>query len=217
MFGVYMYSTEGSNSAPWKVDGAMKAYGLSNQVGFLGLYMPAFRESDASVSIIEWIKQGAMARLASAQDAVFSFLARRHQIHVTFDPNSSGILCIHAFVRILLPQVLGGFKTSWSCLLKQPMDGSPVARMGDEFQVLRLVGHWTGQEEEFKFTAFFCGVEDNICFHTRTWTVTSDAIRHQGQVFKTAVEEPYRYSYLMRRQEEADVTLVGLLGEDDEE
>uniref|UniRef100_A0A7S4KFB7 Uncharacterized protein n=1 Tax=Guillardia theta TaxID=55529 RepID=A0A7S4KFB7_GUITH len=217
MFGVYMYSTEGSNSAPWKVDGAMKAYGLSNQVGFLGLYMPAFRESDASVSIIEWIKQGAMARLASAQDAVFSFLATRHQAHVMFDPNSSGMLCTQIHVRILLPQMLGGFKSPWMRLMKLPVDGSEIKEARGVNSMVRLVGHWTGQEEEFKFTAFFCGVEDNICFHTRTWTFTSDAIRHQGQVFKTAVEEPYRYSYLMRRQEEADVTLVGLLGEDDEE
>jgi len=216
LFGVYMYSAEGSNSAPWKVDGAMKSYGLSQQVGFMGLHLPAFKESDASSSIIDWIKQGAMARLASAQDAVFTFLATRHQVHVMFDTGSSGKLWTQIHVRILLPQMLGGFKTPWGCLLRQPVDGSLVTRMGDVYQVVKLVGHWTGREDEFKFTAFFCRAEDNLCFHTRTWTFTSDAIRHEGQVFKDPLEEPYRYSYRMSRQEEADVTLLGLLGEEHE-
>eukprot|EP00960_Hanusia_phi_P020988 619267-Hanusia_phi.AAC.1 len=67
-------------------------------------------------------------------------------------------------------QMLGGFKTPWGCLLRQPVDGSLVTRMGGEsmgvplsllsaspdvYQVVKLVGHWTGREDEFKFTAFF--------------------------------------------------------------
>eukprot|EP00960_Hanusia_phi_P000052 1537-Hanusia_phi.AAC.1 len=49
-----------------------------------------------------------MARLASAQDAVFTFLATRHQAHMMFDTDSSGKLWTQIHVRILLPQVTEG-------------------------------------------------------------------------------------------------------------
>mmetsp|Transcript_12193 Transcript_12193/g.42408 ORF Transcript_12193/g.42408 Transcript_12193/m.42408 type:complete len:434 (-) Transcript_12193:344-1645(-) len=205
--GVVQFSKEESTATPWFIERAMSCI-THVRKRFIGWILPTHETQQSSSQVCDWMKTNAESRFTSLQRGLHDLMFTHQDVHFLCDGSSGDFptLCVH--IRFCLPQFMGGIRTPWVKLLQRKLDGSAFAPFSDNIQEVRLYPVWEEGTTDLTFVAFYVSKAEGTCFHTRIWTLSRAGFFHQGHVFRTALEEPYRYHFFFKKVAEADRTLM---------
>mmetsp|Transcript_8631 Transcript_8631/g.28782 ORF Transcript_8631/g.28782 Transcript_8631/m.28782 type:complete len:464 (-) Transcript_8631:916-2307(-) len=208
--GEMFFKEEMSTASMWHVQEALKACGSRTSKTFFSWLYPSISSTEASQKILD-VTARASHGGPSVKKVIFDFLMRHMGLHVMLDAASSSEAQIHLHVRLHMPYWMGGIKTPWVNLQSHCLNGKPIAKLSDQHQDIFVFSEWRDENIPYKIIAFFCTPSTGICFHTRTWSFSSSGVLHEGQVFKSVMEEPFRYRIFLQKEHEVDITLLAHL------
>jgi len=205
--GELFFREEMSTASMWHVQNALELCGLKSSKTFFSWLYPSISSTETSKTILDLTARATHSGL-NVKKVVFDFLMRHMGLHVMLDASSPSEANIHLHVRLHMPKWMGGIKTPWVNLLSHRVNGRPVVKLSDEYQDIYVFTEWNDENSPYNLIAFFCAPSTGICYHTRTWSFGMNGILHEGQVFKCASEEPFRYRIFLQKRYELDITLL---------
>mmetsp|Transcript_24356 Transcript_24356/g.79585 ORF Transcript_24356/g.79585 Transcript_24356/m.79585 type:complete len:208 (-) Transcript_24356:176-799(-) len=181
--------------------------------GMMSVLASRMGTCDTSRGLMEKMAAKSNSTFEGMTKQLFSIVTSHLESHLLLDFDSEAAHCpvrLLGHARFRLPQFLGGFKTRWMRTFKATLNGSEIKELSDSRQ--QVVGYAHGDRRTMgcHVTFLYFWRQTGICFHTRNFIFTSFGVPNFGEVFSNALEEPYRFSYLMKRTEDSEVdrTLV---------
>ncbi|EKX30936.1 hypothetical protein GUITHDRAFT_122859 [Guillardia theta CCMP2712] len=172
-----------SNACAYDIDQALRGL-VSESRGFMMEALKVLSTDHASQSIMERVR-GSMQSLGSS---FATYMSRLADTHLSLGMDEENNPFVDYYVRMRLPQLVGGFKSNWKRVMKMAYDGGET-ELGDENTNVHGFVHNQGEEDLLKVTMLYLHSSTGICYFSRRFTTTPMGTLQSVRVFRDGSDE----------------------------
>mmetsp|Transcript_2885 Transcript_2885/g.6890 ORF Transcript_2885/g.6890 Transcript_2885/m.6890 type:complete len:456 (-) Transcript_2885:303-1670(-) len=162
--------------------------------------------------------QGIMERIrGSVQSLGRAFticISKLTDTHLSLGVDEENNLFINFYIRLRLPQLVGGFKSNWARVFKLELNGRESELSDRGTKVYGYVVTKVGEDSLYS-ALLYLHSSTGICYFSRTFTTTPEGILQSVKVFRDGSDEesPRRFYVNMVKVAEEDRSLLATLEE----
>mmetsp|Transcript_5864 Transcript_5864/g.20716 ORF Transcript_5864/g.20716 Transcript_5864/m.20716 type:complete len:386 (-) Transcript_5864:51-1208(-) len=204
--GCFGYDFGRSTSTPYDFDRAIyEVQREPRSVTMMSMILPKLQSEASSSAVIDRV--ASTSAINALQKTLYSFILSHHELQIMFDNKTAHEIPFAVFLRLKLPLSLGGYRSPWVKVVEASLNGSLCGSFAGHNQRGAFHAHWNQNRAEFTATLFMMNTAGKI-IHTRTWrTFAGGDIWQEGQVYRSIMEEPFVYKYVLKRVGDVDRAL----------
>uniref|UniRef100_A0A7S0I1U9 Uncharacterized protein n=1 Tax=Hanusia phi TaxID=3032 RepID=A0A7S0I1U9_9CRYP len=173
----------------------------------------ALSTDHASRSIMERAR-GSVKSLGSA---MMVYLSKLTESHVSLEMDQQQNLQVYHYMRMRLPQVVGGFKSAWKRVVKIRLDGGETELSDGSSKVYGFLNRRV-ERSTIEITLFYHYAWTGMCYFTRRYVIGPTGVSQDTRVLTDGSDEesPKHFYINMPKTGEADRALLATIEEAEE-
>mmetsp|Transcript_2884 Transcript_2884/g.6885 ORF Transcript_2884/g.6885 Transcript_2884/m.6885 type:complete len:456 (-) Transcript_2884:303-1670(-) len=162
--------------------------------------------------------QGIMERIRGSVQSLGRafgvYMSRLTDTHLSLGVDEENNLFINFYIRLRLPQLVGGFKSNWARVFKLELNGRESELSDRGTKVYGYVVTKVGEDSLYS-ALLYLHSSTGICYFSRTWTCSSAGLLQSVRAFRDGSDEesPRRFYVNMVKVAEEDRSLLATLEE----